>query len=191
VFRLFMREMKPSQDTQVLDIGSSDEEGPETNILEQLYPWPAQITAAGLGEGVEFRERYPSSHYFQIRAEKSLPFPDNAFDIVWSNAVLEHVGGLDERAAFIKEAKRVARHGFIVVPNRWFPIEHHTAIPVLHWSAPLFRRLLRATAMHHWTDPRNMDFLSRRSLSREFPNAKTKYAGFYLGPLSSNVALVF
>jgi SAM-dependent methyltransferase len=190
VFQLFMRQIVPRQDTTILDVGSSDEEGPETNMLEQLYPWPGQITAAGLGQGLQFSKRY-ASRYVQIEAGKPLPFPDKTFDVVWSNAVLEHVGGPNERGAFISEVRRVARHAFIIVPNRWFPIEHHTAIPLLHWCAPLFRRLLRGTSMDFWTHPHNMDFLSRHSLALEFPQAKAMYGGFRLGPLSSNLVLIF
>ena len=190
VFELFMQQIVPRQDTTILDIGSSDEEGPETNMLEQLYPWPEQITAAGIGQGLEFSKRY-ASYYVQIEAGKPLPFSDMAFDVVWSNAVLEHVGGQNARAAFVTEIRRVARRAFIVVPNRWFPIEHHTAIPMLHWCAPLFRRLLRGTAMDFWTYPRNMDFLSRHSLTLEFPQAKAMYCGFRLGPISSNLVLIF
>jgi SAM-dependent methyltransferase len=185
-----MQRVAPRQDTTILDIGSSDEEGLETNMLEQLYPWPEQITAAGLGQGLEFSKRF-ASRYVQIVAGKPLPFSDEAFDVVWSNAVLEHVGGLKERAEFIADICRVARRAFIIVPNRWFPIEHHTAVPLLHWSAPLFRRLLRGTSMDFWTHPRNMDFLSRHSLSEEFPQAKGAYGGFWLGPLSSNLVLIF
>ncbi|MGO9685164.1 MAG: methyltransferase domain-containing protein [Steroidobacteraceae bacterium] len=190
VFGLFMRQMRPHANSKILDIGSSDEEGPETNMLERLYPWPKQITAVGLGEGRVFSKRYASS-YLQIEAGKLLPFADKAFDIAWSNAVLEHVGGQSDRAAFVAEIRRVSRRAFVIVPNRWFPIEHHTAIPLLHWSAPAFRYMLRGTPMSHWTKPRFMDFLSRRLLCREFPEATVIYAGFHLGPFSSNLALVF
>jgi SAM-dependent methyltransferase len=183
----------PTEKTTILDIGASDEEGPETNMLEQQYPWPASITAAGLGNGVEFGKRYPQSRYVRIEAGKPLPFPDKAFDIVWSNAVLEHLGGSKERAEFITEVTRVGNGAFIVVPNRWFPIEHHTAIPFLHWNAALFRRCLRRTRLNHWADPRQIEFLSKRMLREEWSGAEPVeifYTGLWLGPFSSNLALV-
>jgi SAM-dependent methyltransferase len=190
VFQQFMRRMRPNRDSRILDVGSSDVETPEANMLEQLYPWPEQITAVGLGEGQDFRERYPS-HYVQMRAGEPLPFPDGAFDIAWSNAVLEHVGGPGERKAFTSELLRVARRAFVIVPNRWFPIEHHTAIPLLHWHPPLFRRVVAGTAMKYWADPRNLEFLSRYLLSCELPQGKMRYAGLRLGPFSSNLVLIF
>ena len=38
-----------------------------------------------------------------------LPFADQAFDIVFSNSVIEHVGGPDAQARFAREVARVGR----------------------------------------------------------------------------------
>jgi len=54
-----------------------------------------------------------------------LPYPDQMFDIVLSNEVLEHVP--DDRAA-IHEAHRVLKPGgrlFVFTPNRGYPFETH------------------------------------------------------------------
>ena len=69
-----------------------------------------------------------------------MPFADKAFDIAVSNAVLEHVGAEQHQAAFVRELSRVARRVFISVPNRYFPVEHHTAIPLLHFWKRGFER---------------------------------------------------
>ena len=63
----------------------------------------------------------------------ALPFPDGAFDVVHSNAVIEHVGGRERQEAFVREALRVGRRVFLTTPNRWFPIEVHTRLPLVHW----------------------------------------------------------
>jgi hypothetical protein len=47
MYDLFMREMSPDAST-ILDLGVSDEENGEANILEKLYPYPRQIACAGL-----------------------------------------------------------------------------------------------------------------------------------------------
>jgi hypothetical protein len=193
MYALFVRELRPNASTTILDVGVSDEEGPETNMLEKQHPWPDRITCAGLGEGHELRCTYPGLSYVKIDGSGRLPFSDKAFDVGWSNAVLEHVGGRAQRIDFLRELIRVSRSVFVTVPNRWFPVEHHTGIPLLHWSGGMFRASLRGTRLHHWSDPSNMDFVSRRMLLEEWPGAQPGevfYAGLRLGPFSSNLALV-
>ena len=102
------------------------------NFFEELYPWRAQITAVGLHPGDGFRARYPEIAY--VRGDGcALPFPDRAFDLYFSNAVIEHVGDRDRQRAFVREALRVAGRVFLTTPNRWFPIEVHTRLPLVHW----------------------------------------------------------
>ena len=192
VYKSLIRIAAPDASTRILDIGVSDEEGPEANMLEQLYPWPGSITAAGLGEGREFQQKYPDCGYARIEADRPLPFKDKTFDIVWSNAVLEHVGGPEQRRRFLLEAARVARRVILAVPNRWFPVEHHTALPLVHWNAGLFRRMLSGTPRDHWAHQANLDFLSMGLLRTEWPLAKPPgiaYAGLWLGPFSSNLII--
>jgi len=65
---------------------------------------------------------------------RELPFADDSFDYVFSNAVIEHVGGPDDARRMLAESRRVARKGaFHTTPNRWFPIETHTQLPLVHW----------------------------------------------------------
>lgn len=139
--RLFLEEMAPAAASTVVDVGADEvgfggtggQEGCAThNFFEELYPWREQITAVGLHDGAGFRERYPQIAYVQGDG-CALPFPDGAFDIYFSNAVLEHVGGPDRQRAFVLEALRVADRVFLTTPNRWFPIEVHTRLPLVHW----------------------------------------------------------
>lgn len=72
---------------------------------------------------------------------RALPFPDRSFDYVVSNAVIEHVGGPHGAQKMISESERVARVGFLhTTPNRWFPIEPHVMVPLLHWLPEGMRR---------------------------------------------------
>jgi SAM-dependent methyltransferase len=135
---LFLDELRPTDATTVLDIGADElgfgeGDGCGTlNFFEELYPWPDRITALGLHDGESFTRRYPRVRYVQGDA-LALPFEDGEFDIVFSNAVIEHVGGREQQRRFVREALRVGRQVFITTPNRRFPVEVHTRLPLVHW----------------------------------------------------------
>jgi SAM-dependent methyltransferase len=136
--RLLLDELRPTAETTVLDVGADElafgeGDGCATlNFFEELYPWPERITALGLQDGSGFRARYPDIAYVQGDA-CALPFEDDAFDIVFSNAVIEHVGGRERQERFVSEAVRVGRRVFLTTPNRAFPLEVHTRLPFVHW----------------------------------------------------------
>jgi len=170
--RLLLDELRPTPETSVLDIGADElgfgeEHGCGTmNFFEEHYPWPERITALGLHDGEGFRARYPGIRYVQGDA-CALPFADGEFDLVFSNAVIEHVGGRDRQRRLVSEAIRVGRRVFITTPNRRFPVEVHTRIPFVHWLPDaLSHRVYRATGKEYATD---VHLLTRNSLESLFP----------------------
>ena len=170
--QLFLDELSPGSATTVLDVGADElgfgeGDGCGTlNFFEEHYPWPEQITALGLHDGAGFRVRYPQIPYVQGDACE-LPFEDGAFDIVFSNAVIEHVGDRDRQRMLVSEAIRVGRRAFITTPDRRFPVEVHTRLPFVHWlPTPLAHRVFRAAGKDFATDVR---LLSRRSFEALFP----------------------
>jgi SAM-dependent methyltransferase len=170
--RLFLAELQPTAETTVLDVGADELAFGEgggcatMNFFEELYPWPDQITALGLHDGEGFRARYPGIRYVQGDA-CALPFADGEFDIVFSNAVIEHVGGRERQRAFVSEALRVGRRIFVTTPNRRFPIEVHTRLPLVHWLPDrLSHPIYRAAGKKLGTE---LDLLSRRTFASLFP----------------------
>lgn len=96
---------------------------------------------------------------------RDLPFPDDSFDYVVSNAVIEHVGGPDGARRMISESERVARVGYLhTTPNRWFPIEPHVMVPLLHWLPEQARvRAFSAIGLPSYTKE-NYWLFSKRTL---------------------------
>jgi Methyltransferase domain len=188
----FIAICQPRRRNTILDVGVSDVVNDAANMMERKYPFPEQITAVGLGSGEDFRAAYPLTAYAQIVANQRLPFADQQFDIATSNAVLEHVGSPAHQEFFVHELIRVARKVFVSVPNRYFPVEHHTAIPLLHYSDAVFHLACCALGKKEWAEAENLILMSRDSLARLAPadlSAETAYTGLHLGPFSSNLYL--
>lgn len=160
----FLRVAEPDAQTRILDVGFAEKEfGVSDNYIEKHHAWPANITALGVTEPVTFSNRYPDVKAVCYDG-RIFPFDQYAFDVCWSNAVIEHVGNRDRQIRFIREANRVARLAFITTPNRAFPIEIHTRIPLLHLLPKAwFDRFLRFIGKG-WAAGDYMHLLSLRDL---------------------------
>src|SRR5438874_2675136 len=137
--RLFLELLRPGPQTTVVDVGVTDAPfgaGSTDNFFEALYPWPDRITGVGHTELERFTAAFPRVQ--AVRADgRDLPFRDAEFDVGFSNAVVEHVGGgRAGQRRFVHELCRVARRVFVTTPNRWFPLEVHTLLPFVHWLPP-------------------------------------------------------
>ena len=133
---LFMETMQPGPETRVVDVGVGDtgfgtEPGVASshNFFEALYPWPERITAVSDVPLPNFAREFPTVSTVTASGTE-LPFEDDAFDVAFSNAVVEHVGGRDQQRRFVAELCRVAPRVFLSTPNRWFPLETHTLVPL-------------------------------------------------------------
>jgi hypothetical protein len=51
------------------------------------------------------------------------------FDLVYSNSLLEHVGGYDRRRRLAEFVQSLADHYWVQTPYRYFPIEPHWLFP--------------------------------------------------------------
>jgi SAM-dependent methyltransferase len=126
----------PGPDSTVVDVGVTNAPfggGSTDNFLEAMYPWPGQVTGVGHTELDVFEAAFPQVR--AVRADgRDLPFADGEFDVGFSNAVVEHVaGGREGQRQFVHELCRVSKRVFVTTPNRWFPLEVHTLLPLVHW----------------------------------------------------------
>jgi ubiquinone/menaquinone biosynthesis C-methylase UbiE len=162
MFDAFMRRLEPRPEDTALDIGvTSDQAYAVSNYFEALYPFKAQITAVGLGDAAFLESLYPGLTYLQANATR-MPFADGSFDLVHSSAVVEHVGSFDNQREMIRECARVARRGLcITTPNRWFPIEFHTQLPLVHWlPPPVCRAAMRRLGYGFFAEEDNLNLMS-------------------------------
>lgn len=167
MFNRFMLDTGVAATESILDVGvTSDRTQEASNYLEAWYPHKHMVTAVGIDDASFLRSQYPGMK-FLIADGLRLPFRDQTFDVVHSSAVIEHVGSLYRQSEFVAECCRVARRAvFITTPNRWFPVEFHTVLPLVHWlPKELFRGLMRRTGRGFFADECNLNLMTAGALS--------------------------
>lgn len=192
IYKRFVETLSPSAAETTLDIGvTSDSQFLESNFFERFYPYKNRITCVGTEDGSHLEEQYPGVCFVPLVSGQPLPFAAQHFDIVFSNAVIEHVGDRQRQQFFLAEALRVSRRFFIATPNRWFPIEVHTGLPFLHYLPPaVFRAILSRSRLRSWAEEENLNLLTKPEFASLFPPeacVTLEFQGIGLGHFKSNL----
>jgi ubiquinone/menaquinone biosynthesis C-methylase UbiE len=166
-------------DERVLDIGSQVD-AQARQLLERI-PDKRRIVATNIRPEHlhSIRTAYPGIATVQADA-RTLPFRDKEFDLVYSNAVIEHVGTFADQMRMADEVRRVGKRWFLTTPNRWYPFEFHARMPLLSWlPAPLMHKVARLWAYNHVQqryrsggDYSDVRLLTARQLGRMFPDSR-------------------
>lgn len=138
-----------------------------SNIVERAVVERAEWTvASGLGPTIGLGD-------CELLCDgRQLPFRADAFDLVVSNAVVEHVGTEPDQISFVSEHHRTGRAFVMTTPNLLFPVESHTQVPFLHWIPA-------------WRARHTVEFtrlLTRRSFRRLLPPHGTSIRGRVWSP---------
>lgn len=162
---LFFQTLHPAPADSLLDVGGSagmdGEFGPLYTFFENITTLNlAPIAARGV-------------KHFVLGDARAMPFADQSYDWVFSNAVIEHVGEWDQQQKMAAEIRRVARKGyFVATPNRAFPIDPHSYLPFYHQFSCRWRERLVTAALGGYVDFEPYWMLSRKALTRLFPDSK-------------------
>lgn len=120
----------------------------------------------------------------------------DSFDLVYSNSVIEHVGGHAKRIAYAEVVRAMAPRYWVQAPYRYFPVEPH-------WLFPGFQFLPAAARLHvarHWPLARRnglqpdldevlwIELPSRTEMQAYFPDAELICERF-AGAVKSLIAL--
>jgi len=84
----------------------------------------------------EARGLSASECLFSFGSDGKLPFPDQSFDFVFTQQVLEHVDDLDGALGEIARVLHPRGTSFHILPARWGWMEEHVRVPLAHWWRP-------------------------------------------------------
>lgn len=185
----FMSLMDDMSCALIVDLGVTSELDSSANYLEQVYPYPSNITCLGIEDFPDIIEKYPGVSFLKVIPGQKLPFKDGHFNYLYSNAVIEHVGTRADQKKFVDECLRVSNYFFITTPYKWFPVEMHTQIPFLHYLPPrVFRYLLKKLGEDFYSEESNLNLLDKAAFLSLFPqNISVQIKFFYAAGFPSNM----
>jgi len=110
---------------------------------------------------------------------RNLPFDARSFDWVFSNAVIEHVGAWPQQQRFASEIRRVASRGyFVTTPNKFFPIEPHTMLPLYQFLPVPIQKKVAPFSPGYLREYEEINLISRTQMKDLFPEARVLPIGF-------------
>lgn len=196
---LFWRIFTITPHMRVLDVGSENGSA-IAQVLNDTPIRPENVFIADIDESAvtEGQARYGFTPVV-IPESGKLPFPDRFFDLVYCSSVIEHVtvpksqvwsvrsscefrrSAAIRQAAFAAEVRRVGKAYFVQTPNKWFPIESHTWLPLVGFAPRSVLIPLLQTTNRIWIKKSNPDWhlLTKRELHKLFPEAVIHHERFF------------
>jgi hypothetical protein len=149
----------------LLDVGTTPVFDEYNNILLHSFKNKKNITSLSNLDCSSLKKNFTKVKFIKGDARR-MKFKDNKFDVVYSSATIEHVGSKLSQIKFIKECLRVSRRDvFITTPNRFYPIEFHTKLPLLHFFPPkIYRKILFFFGFSFFSKEKNLNLLSAQDL---------------------------
>lgn len=169
----FMSHMKVQENTTILDLGG------RPMIWDSVYT-RLNITILNLpGGGAD--SNHVSHHsilYVDGDGCNVVAYVDQAFDIVFSNSVIEHVGDHEKQVQFAAEVKRLGRSYWVQTPSKYFPLEAHSGMPFWWFYPERLRQYFIAgwrRKLPDWTEMiEGTRVLDLNQLQRLFPGSEIK-----------------
>jgi phosphatidyl-myo-inositol dimannoside synthase len=116
--------------TRMLEIGTGA--GGIANYFGSQSNFCCEVDSVDVRDTRQIKNGYR----FTLVEGVKLPFPDQQYDVVISNHVIEHVGDHDAQRFHLDEMRRVLKPGgvgYLAVPNRWQLVEPHYKLAFLSW----------------------------------------------------------
>jgi hypothetical protein len=169
----FLRIMRPKRGARILDVGGIPRMSPTVPGMWQLVNSDFKVTLLNLPGSFSHHQPQDLQPYSLIEADAcEFPSLSFCFDIVFSNSVIEHVGGIERQQNFASFVMTAGSQYWVQTPSPAFPLEAHCNLP-FWWFYPeplqsyFFRRWKANGVTSQMATTRA---ISSRALKRLFPD---------------------
>ena len=176
-WEMFLRQFPDVADMAVLDLGG-------TSAAWSIAPVrPRHLTILNLDPS----EPAGPEHWATVHVGDACAPPpgvrSRTYDLVFSNSLIEHVGGHARRAAFADVVRSFAPRYWVQTPYRYFPIEPHWVFPAFQFLPVALRGAVSRTWPLGWAQSRgkarsdaveevlNVELLSATEMRHYFPES--------------------
>jgi len=123
-WKWFTQIFRDLEDMEIIDLGGTAQFWMRSSVR------PAHVHLVNLG-GLPSSQELPS--WMSAEEADACDLPEHLlsrrFDLVFSNSVIEHVGGHYRRERFAENVHRLADRHWVQAPYRYFPLEPHWLFP--------------------------------------------------------------
>jgi hypothetical protein len=129
-WEVLLRHFPKLESMRIVDLGGTVETWQRAPVR------PAHVTVVNLiqpGESEDPSIRAVTGDACASRATLAAAGADDQYDLVFSNSLIEHVGGHAQRAALAREVHALAPRHWVQTPYRYFPVEPHWIFPLMQF----------------------------------------------------------
>ena len=194
-FNLFLVNNNYSKYNSVIDIGSTPSTDKEQNTFLENTKDNQNVTCLSNQDCRILKKKFKNIKNVIIGNANNTLLEKNSFEIVHSNATIEHVGSFENQVSFVREMIKISKESvFIQTPNRFYPIDFHTILPFIHWlPKKIHRKILSLIGLQYLDKEENLNLLNTNNLIDMMKNFKNirydiRYVKFLL--FKSNIILI-
>lgn len=194
IFKIFVENVKFNKSSKILDVGTTPILEPHENMIFYQYRWKNNITGFSNQNCNILKKKFKSNKFIKGDA-KNIKIKKNTFDISFCSATIEHVGSYANQKKLVSELFRVSRnYVFLTTPNRSFPFDFHTKLPLIHLLPKyMHRKILKVIGLNYFASEKNLNLLFSKDIERicrelKITDYKIIYNKFIF--LKSNIILI-
>jgi len=166
IIKLIKSKILLSEISSCLDIGTTEDfDNQSSNIIIKNFS-KIKIKKSISDQNID-------NSFFDISIKKSITedlslneIEKLSSDLVIASATIEHVGSYEKQIKMFDNVIKLSKKFFVITtPNRFYPIDFHTKIPLLHWlPKPIHRMLLKTIGLKYFSDEDKLNLLTKKEL---------------------------